>query len=216
MLSVVLISPVLADTTTIAAADIVDAFGYIWASTTNYGDETYLLAQADDIRKAYMRFNLTGIRGNIDSVELYLFRQSPDQGVQLYFAPLSRAFVESEVTWLEASDGVDWTTAGGDYELCDEEWCDSLTDAGADDWSEDVYCSRGDGAGLTEMVQDWVDGNNYGMVIYTYYSANEYRISSTEHSTGDERPSLFIKYTTAESGESFRRRKIIIGHNGGK
>ncbi len=168
-----------------------------------------------------LRFDLSGISGNIDSVSLKLRRHEPDNDVKLYFYRITTDWTEYEFTWDSAKTdpgGVAWTTPGGDYV---NTIIDSLTDLGAEAYNEDVYCQRGDGGGLTELIQDWVDGiyNNYGMIIRTQIleEGDTVYIYSSENfnETLYPRPKLYIEYTPDQSGSEISyRRKIILESQG--
>jgi len=120
--------------------------------------------------------------------------------------------------WDSASIGcptcLAWTTPGGDYNASK---VDSLTNRGTDDPDIDVYCQRGEGVGLAQLVQDWVDGtyDNYGIILKAglmgvadtlyFYSSENF------NETLYPRPKLYIEYTPDGGMSSARRRKIILG-----
>jgi len=155
----------------------------------------------------FLRFDLSGISGNIDSVSLKMRRHAPDDDPQLYFYRITRDWNETEFTWDSAKTGEDdgeaWTTGGGDYINTK---IDSLTDLGDEEYDEDIYCQRGDGGGLTELVQDWVDGtyDNYGMIIKSSFLGigDTVYIYSSENFDDElwPRPKMYIEYTPDENG----------------
>ena len=188
------------------------------------GTETWFYVMcgfSDCTYYGFLRFDLSCISGNIDSVSLKLCRHAPDDDVKLYFYRIARDWTETQFTWDNAKtspDIVAWTTGGGDY---NNTVIDSLTDLGAEAYNEDVYCQRGDGGGLTELIQDWVDGtyDNYGMIIRTQILevGDTVYIYSSENfnETLYPRPKLYIEYTPDQSGsEIYRRRKIILESQG--
>ncbi|MEE8417441.1 MAG: DNRLRE domain-containing protein, partial [candidate division Zixibacteria bacterium] len=190
------------------------------SQTTPRGTETWFYVMCGFSSCTYygfMKFDLSDISGTIDSVSLKLRRHTPDEIVQLYFYRITRDWSEPQFTWDNAEtspDTVAWTTGGGDYNSTK---IDSLTDKGAAAYDEDVFCQRGDGVGLTELIQDWVDGtyNNYGMIIRTPIlgMGDTVYVYSSENfnETLWPRPKLYVEYTPdpSEAGVS-RRKKLII------
>jgi hypothetical protein len=173
----------------------------------------------------WLKFDLSGITGNVDSVSLFLHRKEPAKDLQVYFYRMTRDWEEEEATWDSASTGVGgvaWTDPGGDFTDCSGYPCDSLTEKGLDEYTENVYCKSGDGGGLCGLVQDWVDGTypNYGLAIVSqglgmmdtlfFYSDDNYNENMYP------RPKLYIEYTPAETDSDFtgRRRKIIVDKGG--
>ncbi len=165
----------------------------------------------------YLKFDLSDISGNVDSVSLKLRRHLPNENVQLYFYRITSDWDETQFTWnnaMTSPDIVPWTTGGGDYNSTK---IDSLTNVGLDAYNQDVYCQRGDGGGLTELVQDWVDGtyDNYGIIIKSQILGvgdTVYIYSSENYNeTLWPRPKLYVEYTpTQPELNIFRRRKILI------
>ncbi len=170
-----------------------------------------------------MKFDLSGISGTIDSVSLKLRRHAPDDDEQVYFYRITTGWVEEtdgnpEVTYDSASTRCPscaaWTTEGGDY---NSTVIDSLTDKGSAAFDQDVYCQRGEGVGLAQLIQDWVDGTyaNYGILIKSQIMgvADTLYFYSSENfnETSYPRPKLYIEYTPGGGMSSARRRKIIVG-----
>jgi len=203
-------------------SDMDDALLYVSAATTSYATETYLYCR-QNVYVTLLKFDLTGISGTIDSVSLKLRRHLPADNEHCFFYRVTTPWVEetglnSEVMWDSASIGcptcLAWTTPGGDYNASK---VDSLTNRGTDDPDIDVYCQRGEGVGLAQLVQDWVDGtyDNYGIILKAglmgvadtlyFYSSENF------NETLYPRPKLYIEYTPDGGMSSARRRKIILG-----
>lgn len=162
-----------------------------------------------------LKFDLSGISGTIDSVSLKLRRHTPNKSPQIYLHRITTDWVEDEVTYNSAQDGVSWTTGGGDYISTKT---DSLTDVGTADYNQDVYCQRGEGVGLAQLIQDWIDGTypNYGILLRSSLLGigDTVYFYSTENFNEElwPRPKLYIEYTPDEEPEGeimSRRRKII-------
>ena len=187
--------------------DMVDAYVYHWASTTNYGASAILAI--DDHRNSLLYFDLTGISGTIDSAELTLNVHANVSGEYLYIAPLTKAFSENEVSWDSAQSGVAWTVGGGDFDSCDGSWCDTSS-ATQDVYDSDVFISSGPNGGLTTMIQNWIAGDNYGLLLQASYSTT---VNSSEATNESRRPDLFISYTpgTSEPSPLPRRRRQLSG-----
>ena len=218
-----IVSSILADSVTLdGQGDTDDGYTDGNSHTTPRGTETWFYVMCGFSSCTYytlLKFDLSGISGNIDSVSLLLRRHKPNSVVQLYFHRITRDWDELQFTWDDAKtspDTVAWTTGGGDYNSTK---VDSLTDKGGASYDEDVYCQRGDGVGLAELIQDWVDGtyDNYGMImksqilivgdtVYIYSSENW-------NETMYPRPKLYIEYTPDQSEFSYRR-KIILESQG--
>ncbi len=196
---------------TLDETDATDSYGYEFAPTTNYGsDELIVTGDINFLdRRAYLRFDVSAIPAgsNIDSVNLHLLRSQPNTIQQLYFAPIATEWTEAEVSWDTAKSTVAWTTAGGDFDSCSGAWCDSLDDKGAAEFIEHIYSYGGDGEGLTEIVQGWLDVKNAGIFIYTPYAA-VFDIGSSENSTAAYRSDMYVEYTPSAAVASPRRRKI--------
>ncbi|MBN2227095.1 MAG: DNRLRE domain-containing protein [candidate division Zixibacteria bacterium] len=200
---------------TVSAAEVMlgydnmaDAYVYHWASTTNYGASAVLAI--DNHRNSLMCFDLSGISGTIDSAELTLNVHANVAGEYLYIAPLTRAFAETEVSWDSAQSGVAWMSGGGDFDSCTGSWCDTST-VTPDTYDSDVFIASGSEGGLTAIVQGWVDGDNYGLLIQASYSTT---VNSREATNESRRPELYISYTPGSpepSGPPLRRRRLLSG-----
>jgi len=225
LVSLLVVSTALADSVTLdGQIDMDDAYCDGNSPQVSRGTETWIYVMCGFSNCTYsglMKFDLSGISGTIDSVSLKMLRHFPDDDVQIYFYRVTTDWVETEVTYDSAStgaDGVDWTTDGGDYINTK---IDSLTELGAEAYNEDVYCQRGDGGGLTELIQDWVDGtyDNYGILLRSplLMVGDTIYIYSSENFDEElwPRPKLYIEYTPDQSESNItRRRKIILESRG--
>jgi len=217
-------SVVLSDSVTLdGQSNVDDAYGDANYPDVSRATETWIYVKCGFSActfQAYLRFNLSGISCTVDSICLYMRRHTPDYAFQVYFYRLTQDWTEEtdlnpEVTWNDASSGTGWTTPGGTF---NSTIIDSLTDKGGTSYNEDVYCQRGCGAGLAQLVQEWVDGtyNNYGLLLKSalmnvedtlyFWSSENFNESSYP------RPKLYIEYTPdGSAGLSTRRRKVLLG-----
>ncbi len=221
LLSSLVVLNALADSVTLdGQSDMDDGYTDGNSYETPRGTETWFYVMCGFSTCTYyglLKFDLSGISGSVDSVSLKMRRHKPNENVQIYFYRITRDWSESQFTWNNAKtspDTVAWTTGGGDYNSTK---IDSLTITGLDAYDQDVYCQRGDDDGLTELIQDWVDGtyDNYGMIIksqilgigdtvYIYSSDNF-------NETLWPRPKLYVEYAPAQSDSKIsRRRKMLI------
>jgi len=219
------VSAVFADSVTLdGQSDMDDGYTDGNNHTIARGTETWFYIMcgfSDCTYHGFLKFDLSGISGNIDSVSLKLHRHTPDDNPQLYFYRITADWTETEFTWDNAKtspDTIAWTTGGGDYI---DTKIDSLTNPGAKVYNENIYCQRGDGGGLTELIQGWVDGtyDNYGMIIKSSLLGigDTVYIYSTENfnETLYPRPKLYVEYTPDQSdSENSYRRKIILEGQG--
>jgi hypothetical protein len=204
------------------ATDMLDTFIDSLNPDIEKGSETYMYAfgtSGGDFENMLMKFDLTGVSGTVNWVSLDLFRKLPiTRSPQLDFYRLTRDWLEDQATWNIASTGVNWTTKGGDF---DATKIDSLTDTLPSTGKTFVYCQRGEGVGLAQLVQDWVDGTypNYGILIKAEVSTNDTVSVSTAGNINEilnPRPKLFIEYTPAAAGlPDYRHSNTAVGlrHN---
>ncbi|MCP4703144.1 MAG: DNRLRE domain-containing protein [candidate division Zixibacteria bacterium] len=219
--SLLAVSTSLADSVTLDGQnDMDDGYTDGNSQTTPRGTETWMYLMCGLSTCTYygfLKFDLSGISGNIDSVSLKLHRHKPNASDQMYFYRATRDWTEDQFTWDDAKtspDTVEWTSGGGDYNSTK---IDSLSIVGGASFNQDVYCQRSDGGGLNELVQDWVDGtyNNYGIVIKSDllgFGDTVYIYSSENFNESlYPRPKLYIEYTPSQSESEipFRRKRLI-------
>jgi len=221
LLSSLVVSNALANSITLdGQSDMDDGYTDGNNQNTPRGTETWFYVMCGFSSCTYfgcLKFDLSGISGNVDSVSLKMRRHKPDENVQLYFYRITSDWIETQFTWDNAKtspDTVAWTTSGGDY---NNTKIDSLTIVGLDSYNQDIYCQRSDGGGLTELIQDWVDGtyDNYGIIIKSQIlgMGDTVYICSSENFNEIlyPRPKLYIEYTpTQPESKISRRRKILI------
>ena len=160
-------------TTTIDDTDYDDAWMSSSAATTNYGADTRLLAENSPARNIIFKFDVSSIGSDqqVDSAQMKWFRVTHVDGQVMYHAIDGRVWVEAEGTWNVYSTGNSWTSGGGDYGAA----FDSITHYGASqtagtgdgiDVTDSVFTIRGASGGLSDIVEDWIDGTttNYGII----------------------------------------------------
>lgn len=190
-----------ADSITLSTADdIEDTYVYITTPTTNYSNTGGAVNAEDGGARKHIiyKFNLSAIPSNstIDSVEFKMFKNLSGIAQQLFIYRITSDVVITECTWNIYSTSNDWTTAGGDFGAK----LDSLTNQGFNgpsDGSDSIFVQRGVGFGLTNLIEDWVDGThpNYGLLIQTDYTASSYPVFSIEQGPDLVHPRLYIEYT---------------------
>ncbi|MEE9442878.1 MAG: DNRLRE domain-containing protein [candidate division Zixibacteria bacterium] len=164
----------------------------------------------------YIDISVIGSDQQVDSCYLDLFRVTPNHNdSQVYVAPMTATWIETQATWNDRITGTAWSTGGGDYSLCGGEWCDSLTDMGDFGYFQEIGIKSLADGGLAEVVEDWIDGTstNYGLMMQTEYKGGAMMISSTEESGTGRAPELIVWHSDAEEPPSTtsRRRKVLTG-----
>jgi hypothetical protein len=86
----------------------------------NFGSEVFANAYyypdtTPTVERILLSFDLLGISPPINTIDLYIYRQNA--GVdELFVHKLNRDFIETEVTWTNASASTPWATPGGDFD----------------------------------------------------------------------------------------------------
>lgn len=98
--------------------------GAAGATGDNYGSLTTMIlgwVSATGPQRSLLRFSLTPLIGmKLDSAKLTFYCTVPSAWeAPINIARATRAWVQSQVTWLQWATGQNWTTAGGDYDLHD-------------------------------------------------------------------------------------------------
>jgi len=173
--------------------DVQDTFINAWSPASNYGSESRLLVRSKNVMGTLLFFNLEGVIPagayiTRATLELYQYNRSNGNPITLEVYGLKRAWDASQATWEYAQAKQPWGQPGAD---------DVNTDRDADP-AATYYLDRASGwvsLDVTSIVQRWVNGSNYGLVIKGQSSgAVEYRFYSSEWWQSDLRPRLKIEY----------------------
>lgn len=179
-----------------------DTFVRSSSADTNYGTdaELQIYGYYSGYRKVLWKADVSALAGEtVDTAKLYLYCYNDDRsgGVCRIHKILNSDWTVGGATWNHAvTDTIAWNTAGmgsgTDYTAAQE---DSWTYVGTDniwhDWD------------IPAMVQDWIDGTNYGAMLTPPYETlnalTQYRSSDYTTDT-TKRPKLTITYTPAAGG----------------
>ncbi len=176
---------------------VADSYMLAGGPTTNYGSSVRLTVcgyadlGAGNVMRPVIKFDLSAIPTNatIGGATLYVYSydaaavRGSSGTYGLY--PLTRAFVENQVTWNVAATGTDWTTAGGDFSGTADATADKEGTAGV--WYAFDVSSR-----VQDMISD--PSSNYGWIIKCTDEDlhNQDRFSSSDNSDVQHRPKLVI------------------------
>lgn len=144
-------------------------------------------------RRSVVRFDLSAIPAGsqVTAATLELYLSTAPAATRTYHVHrVTRAWVEAEVTWNEAANGVPWTTAGGDYQATPSASVTTGTVSGV--WL--VW-------DVTADVQAWYSGAapNHGLLVKDSVENSTTAYTGTfatrEHGTATLRPRLVVTYT---------------------
>lgn len=166
------------------------------------GVRLYPQAAANTFR-SLIRFDLSSIPATavVSAATLTLVADEEGNKANLSLHALTRAWVEAEVNWTEGSTGVNWTSAGGDFEAI----------------AYKTWVNIGIGthtADLTTLTQKWVSGtlakNGFLLKYDTEVGAGIYvGIASSNYPVAGSRPKLVITYTLPVGGGNANRTLYI-------
>ena len=158
----------------------------------NFGSdvEMFVDRETTDLHRALVQFDLSSIPAGATITSATLTIEAigvgGDMSVGAY--QLLESWSESTVTWNERSTGVNWSTAGSNFNSTAEDLLDVTSD---DDGPHDFD--------LTSLVQDWVDGSasNYGVMVGSPDGGGNRQIEymTRENTTA---PVLVVTYTVPE------------------
>lgn len=164
--------------------------------TTNYGTNSLIQVAdpfgADNSVHSLFRFLVDQSQPGmeIESATLNLSVNTASTGTEVGVYPILVPWVETEATWIEASDGVNWATAGlaagtdyDDTKRVEWFWTNSSND----------YVS----VDITDIVKQWVTGvldNNGLLVRYEHGTLGTKNVNSRESAALD--PYIDITYRT--------------------
>lgn len=162
------------------------------APTTSYGSATTCEADGDDgggvDKSCLIQWDVSAIPAGSTVQSASLTVRITDSSSNTYnLYALARSWVESELTWQNASNASPWETAGAQGASDRGPVVGSITGSG----TKTVQLNT---AGIA-MVQSWVDGGtNAGFIIASPTNTNGLDIASSERSNVSQRPQLNVTY----------------------
>lgn len=196
------------DSTALVEADL-----SVVGPTFNFdGNPTMNCEHVGGVTDRVMWLKLTDLSGipsgsTIDDVDIELYREGGfSSGGAVHFARnCLRDVLVSQLTGTVARTGTPWTTVGA---LSDgnDRGASNIGTMSVDNTNGYKVLS---GAGLIDLVQDWVDGvvNNYGILIFPDTADDVYSTFTQSEGTDGQRPRLVVTYTVG--GEP--RRMTLLG-----
>jgi hypothetical protein len=216
------------DTTTLdGSSEMDDVYLDKGAQSTNR-DEVWLYSAIETDNSNYfntlIQVDLSGISAgsNIDSVNFWIMER-PFGGADMHtdgdkygIFPVTAAWIETQATWIDRITSTAWSTAGGDFGSL----IDSFAPGPAGEGANAIWCPSADGGGLTEFIQDIVNGtednNGFAIIKFDISGTDTTKFNSSgnfdESDVNDVRPKFYIEYTPAGDVVSTRRRKVILSY----
>ncbi len=116
-------------------------------------------------------------------MSLYSMAQPRPGDAKIYVHRISRSWDEETANWFEASDGVDWSDEGGDFENA---FADFQTTDEIEVWNK---------VDVTEYVKDAIENpdDNFGLLLFMEVIMITVEYASSEHGTKENRPKLTLK-----------------------
>ncbi|HJR79382.1 MAG TPA: DNRLRE domain-containing protein [Anaerolineales bacterium] len=157
------------------------------SATQNFGTQTELRTRINSgrERRILIGFNLPSLppSSTMVSSTLRLYETTTLTGQTISVYRLTNSWTGSQVTWNQRSNGVSWSTAGGDYQ-----------NTALATFTPDIANQYRD-IDVTAVTQGWRNGSfsNYGLLLRASGSNGEVRFSSTE-AVASQRPQLCITY----------------------
>jgi hypothetical protein len=133
-------------------------------------ERTWLMFRADGLQAPLLKFDVSAIPRGSRVVGAYLHLYvPPDLGPEHFLEPckfaaycVNRDWVAEEATWDHASSGVPWDMPGcnGSGDRCQSHHPNEIAQtAGLERWVDIT---------VTSIVQQWVDGDNHGLILLGY------------------------------------------------
>ncbi len=183
-----------ADTNSAVAAaqsPVQDAYIQSKNPSTNNGTSGSMVINREtgNLQRALVQFDMSSIPAGstIMRATLKLQATSIDGLLTIDAYQVLQAWAEGSTTWNESSSGINWSTAGGDFNATA---LDSITTAATGQHTWDI----------TALVQDWVDGaaQNYGVLVGCPGGGGN-RTATYDTREGTVAPVLEIIYTTSNT-----------------
>nr|MBC7244124.1 DNRLRE domain-containing protein [Chloroflexota bacterium] len=176
-----------------------DAFLNYFSATENQGASGDLWVRSDGWQRALMKFDLTqhipeGVRVLSATLTIRVSNRTASYPIRLQCYHVLQPWMESQVTWNNASQGVSWWGGGG---------CEGSSRSEGPFYQTEVNNPAGDIVvlDLTSAVQAWVDNPaaNYGFLLQgaTVVANVTYKFASSDNLTPHYRPQLVVTYEGA-------------------
>lgn len=161
-------------------------------STTNYGNSTSILVDGSPDYSALLRWDLTSIPAgkSVSAVTLtFNITDASSHTYELY--ALKRAWTETVATWVTASAGVKWQTAGASG--TNDRETTVLGTISSTTLGTKTFALNA--AGIAK-VQAWINSpaTNFGFIIQDYTVSDGLDFTSSEGATVAQRPKITITY----------------------
>lgn len=156
--------------------------------TGNFNAQTSALVDGDTLRVVVMKFDLSAISTNsvVTAANLHIWTDF-DQGADVTIYPLLQSWDETQATWNQRANGMNWTTAGAAPPSRGTTAVGTVNPTSA---------ATGYVVPITAAtVQGWVatPANNHGIVFVTN-QADGTRFSTREHANTAVRPFLRVTH----------------------
>jgi VCBS repeat-containing protein len=154
---------------------------------TNYGSSGSMTIDGENNKeqRGLVQFDLSTIQSDatIESAYLKLDASTVDDDLTIHIYQLTESWTEGSVTWNESSSGTNWSAEGGAI---------NATPVVSKNLQYEQTGSQY--FNITDLVQDWVDGDedNYGVMITS--SSKSHTILDTRE--GATPPELVLVYTS--------------------
>lgn len=172
-----------------------DAILDYFATSTNTGSSAELWTKSDGWQRSVIRFDLSqhippGAHVVSATLTLRVLGQSAALATRLAAYPIVQPWIESQVTWDQAQQGVSWWGGGG---------CEGASRSGTETSHADFGFSSGDVVlNVTSAAQSWVSdpSTNNGLLLKGEFLAGgvKYRYASSDYPSWSVRPKLMVTY----------------------
>ena len=160
-----------------------------WSPASNYGITDTMKIRSGEWMHSLVRFNLSEIPGDAEILDaelsIWSIRRTNEYTMDVDVHEVTTSWDELSATWNEASAGVPWQSAGGDFA---PQILDSTTVTTTARW----YAF-----GVVPAVQRWVDNpaSNRGLILRsTNPYGVEYEFATSEHLSAYAHPRMDILY----------------------
>lgn len=174
--------------------DTYDSYISSWEPTTNYGREGGMRIRTGNVKRPLLYFDVSSIPSGavVAGARLWLratWLKTHPQVMTVGAYGLQRAWLEEEVTWKDARNGVPWGQAGAEDTGSDRDAAPvgSRVVNEVEKWYD---------IDVTSLVQAWVNGTraNNGLILIPSGLTVEMSFWSSEFGTQDWHPKLVVDY----------------------
>ena len=170
-----------------------------WTPTGGFGGAAQVRVRSPNVRNGLIRFDLSsvppqalanGLRGA--ALSLYTGSRSNNNAAEISAYPMSRAWLEGQVTWLQAAAGQSWSQPGANGVPGDR------SGTPVDSRIFDATAVRR-GFDVSQAVRGWLanPASNQGLLLRSDDPDVEYTIASRENGALEQRPRLLLVYPLA-------------------